>query len=138
MADELDYNSLLERVSLSISDKPVEEERFKLPAPKVKIQGNRTFIQNFSDIANRCERKPTHLLKYLARELATSGNIEGTNAIFTGKFGYEQIKTKILAYIKEFVKCPECQKPDTKILKENRQPMLKCMACGAKHSVRSI
>ncbi|MFH1786673.1 MAG: translation initiation factor IF-2 subunit beta [archaeon] len=135
---ELDYDKLLERVSLSISDKPVNAERFKLPAPKVKITGNRTCIQNFAEIADRCEREPTHLLKYLVRELATSGNLEGQNAIFTGKFGYELVKGKIAAYVKEFVKCPECQKPDTKIIKENRQPLMRCMACGAKHSLRTL
>ena len=38
---------------------------------------------------------------------------------------------------KEFVLCKECKKPDTELLKEDRLLFIHCLACGAKHSVRS-
>jgi len=133
------YEELLNRAEeLLPKETKKEEERFKLPAPKVKIQGNRTYFVNLAEIANRCGRKPEHLLKFLARELATFGNTEGSQVVFVGKFGYTLVKEKILMYFREFVKCPECGKPDTQIIKEDRQPVMKCMACGAKHPVRSL
>jgi len=47
------------------------------------------------------------------------------------------INEKIEAYATEFVICPECKKPDTELLKQDQFLFLKCLACGAKHSVRA-
>ncbi|MEM2273205.1 MAG: hypothetical protein QXX56_03185, partial [Candidatus Bathyarchaeia archaeon] len=38
----------------------------------------------------------------------------------------------------EFVNCPICKRPDTKIIKEKRFNFLVCEACGAKSPVRRI
>jgi len=138
-APSMDYGALLKRAEDMLPhETQEEEERFKLPAPNVKIQGNRTYVANLTEIANLCGRKPEHLLKFLSRELATFGNAEGAQVVFVGKFSYNVVKDKILMYFREFVKCPECGKPDTKIIKEERQPVMRCMACGAKHPVRSL
>ncbi|MHA1988975.1 MAG: translation initiation factor IF-2 subunit beta, partial [Promethearchaeota archaeon] len=48
------------------------------------------------------------------------------------------IQKKIESYVKEYVLCKECGKPDTKLIKEGRITFLKCEACGAKSSVKSI
>ena len=135
---EFEYEKLLKRAEEELPERVESEERYKIPAPKVKIQGNRTFIQNFGEICNKLGRDQSHLLKFFARELATSGMIDGQQAVYTGKFGYEMIKNKLLLYFRDFVKCGECEKPDTKFLKEERQLVIKCMACGAKHPVRGI
>ncbi|MEK6812055.1 MAG: translation initiation factor IF-2 subunit beta, partial [Nanoarchaeota archaeon] len=37
----------------------------------------------------------------------------------------------------EFVLCKECKKPDTELLREDRVTFIHCLACGAKHPVRS-
>lgn len=134
-----EYDELLNRAEEMLPKKTEKEEsRFKLPAPNVKISGNKTYLINLGEIAKRCGRDAPHLMKFLARELATFGNMEGPQAVFVGKFGYSMVKDKILMYFREFVKCPECGKPDTKIIKENRQPIMRCMACGAKHPIRTL
>lgn len=133
------YEALLSRAEELLPHKTEKvEERFKLPAPSINIQGNRTYLANLAEIANRCGREPQHLLKFLARELATFGSMEGGQAVFVGKFSYALVKEKELMYFREFVRCEECGKPDTKIIKEERQPVMKCMACGAKHPVRVL
>jgi translation initiation factor 2 subunit 2 len=48
-----------------------------------------------------------------------------------------KINEKIEAYAKEFVICSECKKPDTELTKENRLMFIKCLACGAKKTVRT-
>jgi len=48
------------------------------------------------------------------------------------------VEKKIDAYIKEFVYCKECKRPDTHIEKEGRIIFLKCEACGAKEYLRRI
>ena len=34
--------------------------------------------------------------------------------------------------------CTECNRPDTKIMKEAGVDVLKCLACGASHPIKSI
>jgi len=130
---EFDYNKLLDRAEALIPKEITSDNRFKIPPPEVMVQGNKTFFVNFNAIADKCEREPEHMLKYLAHELATSGLIEGPQAVFTGKFSFNLMKAKLSDYIKEFVICAECGKPDTKLLKEQRLLFMKCAACGAKH-----
>ena len=42
------------------------------------------------------------------------------------------------AYLKEYVMCQECNKPDTEIIDRNGVKMLKCTACGALRPVKVI
>mgnify|MGYP001951507777 CR=1 FL=1 len=53
------------------------------------------------------------------------------------KIPSSKINNKIQDYANEFVICKDCNKPDTKILKEGRIDMLKCTACGAKHPIKT-
>ena len=135
---DFDYAKLLERAEKFIPKEVKAEARFKLPPPDTLVQGNKTFFVNFKAIADKCERDPKHMLKFMSHELATLGLLEGHQAVFTGKFSFSFIRNKLSAYIKEFVICSECGKPDTKIIKNQRMFFLKCSACGARHSLRSI
>ena len=58
--------------------------------------------------------------------------------MFQGKFPPELITKKIDLYIKTYVLCPECKKPDSKIIREGVHSFLKCEACGAKHIVGKV
>ena len=48
----------------------------------------------------------------------------------------KKIQDKLETYIREYVVCKECKRPDTKLTKENRITVLVCEACGAKYGVR--
>lgn len=132
------YEELLKRAKEKLPKGILEKSRFEPPEPVSFTQGNKTILTNFSHIANYLNREQANFLKFLLRELATSGNIEGPKAVFVGRFSNKQISEKIRKYINEFVVCPECKKPDTKLLREDRISFLKCMACGAKRPVRTI
>ena len=77
-------------------------------------------------------------MKYMLKELATKGEIEGAKANFQGVFSDYVIKNKVESYVKDYVICPECNKPDTKITKQDRQFFVKCEACGARHPVSRL
>ena len=77
-------------------------------------------------------------MKFLLKELATKGEIEGQKANFQGVFSNHVINSKIETYVKIYVLCPECGKPDTKTIKEDRQNFVKCEACGARHPVSKV
>jgi len=111
-------------------------ERFELPKVRGHIQGNKTIISNFKQIADALGRPDAHLLKYVLKELATPGELKKSGLLFGSKIGASRINEKIASYAKEFVICKECAKPDTKMVKEGSFDFLKCNACGAKQPIK--
>ncbi len=133
-----DYEKLLDRALEQVPKAVFESSRFQIPEAEVAIVGNRTILQNFRSIASALNREPEHLIKYLLRELGVAGNIEGTQVVFQGKFLNTAVNERIQRYVEEFVFCRECGKPDTKLERHERIYILRCEACGARASVRSV
>ncbi|MDP1551889.1 MAG: translation initiation factor IF-2 subunit beta [Methanobacteriaceae archaeon] len=133
-----DYDKLLDRAIEQLPPEVFETKRFSVPKAYSVIQGNRTFIQNFREIADALNRDPQHLLKFLLRELGTAGNLEGGRAIMQGKFTHYLINERLDEYVQKFVMCHECDRPDTKIIREDRIFLLKCSACGAKAPLKTL
>jgi translation initiation factor 2 subunit 2 len=133
-----DYENLLNRAIDQLPPEVFETKRFEPVKAYSVIQGNRTFIQNFKDVADSLNRDPQHVLKYLLRELGTAGNLEGVRAILQGKFNHFLINERIDEYIEKYVICHECNRPDTKIIREDRIFILKCAACGAKAPLKPL
>jgi len=131
-----DYEKLLEEAHKKIKKIEGNGERFEIPKIKGHFEGKKTILTNFLQIASYLRRKPEHFQKFLLKELATSGNIEGDRLILNNKIPSAKINAKIEEYVKEFVLCKECKKPDTELIKEDRLTFVHCLACGAKHSVR--
>ena len=132
------YEELLESAYEKLPKIGEESDRFQIPKIESILQGNQTIITNFSQIAEALRRKPKHLLKYLTREFATPGGFDGTRATFQSKIPFRLMEKKLESYVKEYVLCKECKKPDTKLVREDRITFLKCDACGAKFSVKPI
>ncbi|MCK4967442.1 MAG: translation initiation factor IF-2 subunit beta [Candidatus Aenigmarchaeota archaeon] len=138
MADEYNYDKLLEKARKQLPEKVFKHERLEMPKLSSLIEGNRTFVKRFTDAVNIIRRDPKHVMKYLAKELGSQANMEGTSAVFQGKFGAYTINTKFIKYVEQYVLCSECKKPDTTLIKENRMTFVKCEACGAKKHVADI
>ncbi len=132
------YEELLERAYSQLPPTIFESKRFEVPRVRSTIFGMRTIIHNFKEIAETLNRPPQHLLKFLAKEMATAGVIDDERAIFQGKFENETLQHLVERYTKEYVICPICKRPDTKIVKEKRLWFLICEACGAKSSIRPV
>ncbi|MHA2386565.1 MAG: translation initiation factor IF-2 subunit beta, partial [Candidatus Thorarchaeota archaeon] len=77
-----DYESLLERARSQIPEDAFKRsgERFQVPKVQLMVQGNRSFWQNFQETITILNRPGKEVLKYVAGQLATAGNIEGSNA----------------------------------------------------------
>ena len=132
-----DYEKLLDEAYSKVKSIEGTGERFKVPKVEGRFEGKKTIITNFSQIASHIRRKPEHFQKFLLRELAASGQREGDRLVLNIKVPSAKINQKIEDYVKEFVLCKECNKPDTELIKEDRLSFIHCLACGAKHSVRS-
>ena len=136
--DEKKYTDLLERAYSKIPPMISKTDRFEILSPNNTVIGNRTIIHNFRDVCDRIHRDQQHLLRFLSKELATAGTVEGSRAIFQGKFPSSLLEKLIERYVNEFVLCPVCHQPDTKITREGRFHFLICDACGAKSSCRAL
>lgn len=130
------YEKLLDRALADLPDMETTGERFVVPEPRVLVEGKTTILDNFGNIADVFNRDPDHLMKYLTRELGTAGKIEGSRAIFQGRFTKEMLKSNIDAYVEEYVICSECGRPDTQLVKVDRVQMLRCSACGGHRPVK--
>ena len=128
---------MLERGKSKLPETVVSTERFTVPKVTGHLEGNKTVISNFLQIASIIRRNPEHLLKYINRETAARGEIKRQLLIFNTKLPSQKINEKIQQYVDEFVICKECGKPDTKLSKEGVITFMRCQACGAKHSVNS-
>ena len=131
------YEKLLNKAYSKVKKSKTSGERFEIPKIKGHFEGKKTVLTNFFQIASHIRRKPEHFLKFMLKELAASGTKKGDKLILNIKVPSAKINQKIEEYVKEFVLCKECKKPDTELIKQDRLTFLHCLACGAKHPVRS-
>jgi len=134
-----EYEELLDR---ALSQLPANiksnESRFVIPDARVFIEGKTTIFDNFDAICNYINRRPEYVMKFLVSELGTAGRIEGSRAIFQGRFSHDEVQHQIQRFIHEYVLCWECKKPDTHLTRMERVWVLKCDACGAVRPVAKI
>ena len=127
-----EYDERLQRALAETPEISGEGERFELAEPVVRTEGNVTVYENFRETADRLDREPSFVLRFLQTELGTSAQIdERGRARLTGEFTATRIGDAIEAFAEAFVRCPECGLPDTRLLEENGATMVKCDACGA-------
>jgi translation initiation factor 2 subunit 2 len=132
-----DYEKLLKRIQDKISQKKSDGgERFELPSPDVMWEGQRTILRNFMDFPKILRRDPDKVLQYLAKEFATPAERNGDKAVFVGRREPHDFVNLLQIYVKDYLECPTCKSPDTKIERQNRISFLVCEACGAKSSLK--
>lgn len=132
----MEYEKLLDEAYRKVKQVDTSGGRFEIPKVEGHVEGRKTILTNFFQIASHIRRKPEHFQKFMLRELAASGQREGDRLVLNMKVPSSKINLKIEQYAKEFVLCRECGKPDTELIKEDRLSFIHCLACGAKHSVR--
>ena len=130
---------MVDRLYKSLPESTKKHERFQMPEVESFMQGNKTIVKNFSSILKVIGRDQKHLFKYLVKETATSASIDENNRlVLNGKFGRDQVNKLIESYISQFLLCPECKRPDTKVVEKQGVRLLKCEACGAISSVKGL
>lgn len=132
------YENLLKRARSQVPEVATKQERLELPRLRMSVIGMRTIIYNFKEIADALNRDPQYIVKFLTSEMATAATSQEGRVIFQGKFNADTLNTLLQRYMENFVVCPVCKRPDTKIVKERRLSFMVCEACGAKSSVKSL
>ena len=132
-----DYEKLLKRIEKNLSkNQNSTVTRFEIPVVDVMWEGQRTFFRNFAEFPKIMRRDPVKLLQYLSKEFAVPAERMGEKAVFAGKRDPDDFTRLFKIYVKDYVECPTCKSPDTKIEKENRISFLICEACGAKSTMK--
>lgn len=129
----MEYSEMLKRARKNLPESVLKSERFSIQKIRGHIQGNKTVLSNFFQIADQLGRDPNHILKYLYKELATPGETKKSLVILGRKVSASRINDKIREYAQKYVVCKECGKPDTTITKKNRIFTIRCKACGARY-----
>lgn len=131
------YEKLLKRIQGNLTEtKKSSDKRFELPPVDVMWEGQKTFLRNFLDYPKVLRRDPEKILQYLSKEFAVPAERMAEKAIFIGKRDPEDFSRLFKIYLKDYVECPTCKSPDTKIEKEKRISFLVCEACGAKSPLK--
>jgi translation initiation factor 2 subunit 2 len=131
----VEYEDLLRRAKDKLPKPTSRHERFNIPSADVFLEGKTTVLRNFGEIVDVINRDKNEVLGYLLRELGTAGSLDGTRVIFKGRVHKDQIEKRIKEYVGDYVLCAECNRPDTRIVKEGRVMILECDACGAHRPV---
>lgn len=132
------YEELLSKAYTSIPKKALTQERFEIPKADSFLQGNKTIVKGFNQLLDSMRRDKKHLIKWLTKETALPISEGNNQIIINGKVNSYQLNKLIDSYFKQFILCPECKKPDTKIIHEGGTKLLKCEACGAIKSVSGL
>ncbi len=138
MKSEMEYTELLKRARKDLPKEVFEKSRFEIPKFESFVQGVKTIIKNFTEVARTLHRDPNHLAKFLFIEAGTAGEIKGHRLILKGKKNQDFLNSKLNDYVNEFVLCKQCKKPDTELRSEGGIDRIKCKACGAKYTVRKL
>jgi len=140
----MSYEDLLEsaydevEVSESVEDGGSDCGRFEILKVRGHHEGVRTVISNFLKVATCVRRDPVHLLKFLGKELGVQGEIKGERLIISRKLSSKDVNAKIEKYVRNYVICVKCGKPDTELDEESGKLFVRCLACGNKHEVHKI
>ena len=135
---EMDYEKMVDRLYMSLPEKSKSRERFEMPKAESFVQGQKTIVKNFAQIVKHVNANEKHLLKYITKESATAATVDGERLVLNRKFYESQVQKLFEDYVNQFILCPECKKPDTKVIEKSGVKMLKCEACGALSAVKGL
>jgi len=127
----MDYEASLERAMENVPDIGGEDQRLDIPDAAPQKDGAFTRFTNMGEIADVLGREAEHLHRFIQRELGTSGKFADGRGRYNGNFSQQDFDAAVDAYVDEYVLCSECGLPDTRLVREDRTPMLRCDACGA-------
>jgi translation initiation factor 2 subunit 2 len=116
---------------MSLPTKTLEDTRFELPTVDSIVQGKQTIWKNFSKCAKDLKREELQMYKFVMKEISTSSTIVNGTLVLNGIFNNQKMNQILEKYLKFFVLCSACKKPDTEIVVQNNVKILKCTACGA-------
>ncbi|KAM0675670.1 hypothetical protein GVAV_001038 [Gurleya vavrai] len=138
MPEELTYINLLKR-AMHILQKRKKSADIKLSIDVKRESSTKTSI-NLRDIATVLNRDEDHLMKFLLKEMVTSGNVSADGRLtIRGSFLSQTVKDYVRKYVDAYVVCKGCESvSDTILTKEKKLLFVKCRSCASSRHVGNI
>jgi translation initiation factor 2 subunit 2 len=111
-----------------------ENMRSGIVQVQIQPQGNSTVVTNFARIIKDLQREPSHLRKFISTSLGVQTVIDGNQLVLKAKISANRLDETLKSYVKQFVICPNCKKPDTLFETKKKKNTLSCLACGHVYS----
>jgi translation initiation factor 2 subunit 2 len=127
----MEYEASLDRALDAVPDIGSGGERLSVPDAGAQADGAFTRFTNLDAVADALNRPTDHVHRFVQQTLATSGKLEAGVGRYNGTFSDRDFDAAITEYTDEYVRCSECGLPDTRLVQEDRNTMLRCDACGA-------
>ena len=135
--NDTEYEKLMNRAFENMPNLSQENVDFKIPEADSIVQGSKTLLRNFSQIAEVARRDKKEIMNYLTKELGVHLMLEEGRLVISGKVNADELNSKIRKFFEMYVICKECHKPDTHTESVERGfATLVCEACGARYSVK--
>ncbi len=140
MSTREEYLEMLREAREQLPMTIVSGERFTPPRPIIAIEGRQTHVVNFKEISNSLNRDPKLIARYLSKELGSPYFLteDERKLILSRRIDPRQVENRLDRFIRTYVICPHCGRPDTVIVKIRRAWILRCMACGAETPIPKI
>ncbi len=130
------YESLLDNIYKNLPKRSETEQRFEFPEFNSLIEGNKTIIRNFEQVASKLRRTKEIMVKFFSKELATPIVSKDGLVVLQRKVNPNVLNSKLQEFIKDYVLCKSCKKPDTNILSSGNVKEVVCEACGSRRPVK--
>ncbi|MHA1339898.1 MAG: translation initiation factor IF-2 subunit beta [Promethearchaeota archaeon] len=134
--EEEEYIKLLDKALAKIPDEVKATERWEIPKVNIIYDGKTTIIKNWKQIIESLGRDEKHLFKKICKNLGAAGEIQKNRTVFRSIIKQAALNKQIEQYAKEYVICESCGKPDTTIIKEGRNHVVVCQACGRRRIIK--
>jgi translation initiation factor 2 subunit 2 len=140
MSTREEYIQMLKEARNRIPVLVTSGERFVPPRAAITIEGRQTHIVNFKEIATALNRDPKMIARFLSKELGSPYFLtEGDRKlILSRRIDPKQVENRLDRFIKMYVICSHCGRPDTAIIKVKKAWILRCQACGAETPIPKL
>lgn len=113
--------------------------RYKMPDLQSKVEkpgtnGQQTVILNIAEIAKALHCDPEYPTRFMGAELGAQATFQDTSdrtcCIIKGIFPPADLNKQLNKFIDQFILCPKCRLPETKIHIKSKKVCVTCASCG--------
>ena len=104
--------------------------RYKMPSVKIIVQKHKTIFTNVDSILACINRDIKMFSGFLNKQFATSWTYKNNSLETSKTISQSDLQDAILKFISVHVLCPVCKNPETEIIVDKKNKIVKCRACS--------
>ena len=130
------YDELLNNIKFKNNN-----NKLKLNPPVIKKVNRDIIYSNYLDLLNKINKNAdeikydNYLIEFIKSELSTSCDKNKEGLIMRGNFRKNHFESIILKFIKKYVTCQSCNGHNSKLFKNDRSLLKKCLDCGSEFTI---